>query len=84
MIDSLEQNIEPRSNGDNGRKVLEIAIALRESHRRGHTPVRLPLKDRTLRMIPSPTRYYSKKEQMGPTRYSESILQIRKNDYEDK
>ena len=31
IIDALEQDIEPRGSGDNGRKVLEIAIALRES-----------------------------------------------------
>ena len=52
IIDALEQDIEPRGSGDNGRKVLEIAIALRESHRRGHVPVRLPLEDRSLRLFP--------------------------------
>ncbi len=38
IVDALEMNIEPRSSGDNGRKVLEMAIAIRESHRRGHCP----------------------------------------------
>ena len=73
MVDSLELDIEPRSNGDNGRKVLEIAIGLRESHRSGHVPVRLPLPDRSLRMIPSASRYYSKKAQMGAERYAEAM-----------
>ena len=35
-----------------GRAVLEMAIAIRESHRQGHAPVRLPLADRNLRLIP--------------------------------
>ncbi len=73
MIDALEHDIEPRSNGDNGRKVLEIAIALRESHRLGHVPVRLPLPDRSLRMVPGASRYYSKKSQMGAERYAEAM-----------
>lgn len=46
LIEAVEKGIEPRGNGDNGRKTLEMTIALRESHRRGHIPVRLPLEDR--------------------------------------
>jgi hypothetical protein len=34
--------------GDYGREALEVAIALRESHRRGTIPVHLPLEDRSL------------------------------------
>jgi len=78
MVDSLEQDIEPRSNGDNGRKVLEIAIALRESHRLGNVPVRLPLADRSLRMIPAASRFFSKKGQMGAERYAEAMRTHRK------
>ena len=73
MIDALEMDIEPRSNGDNGRKVLEMAIALRESHRRGHAPVRLPLPDRRLKIIPVPSRMYNKKEVQGPEWYAQKI-----------
>ena len=36
FVDHLEQDLDPPGSGDNGRKVLEIAIGLRESHRRGH------------------------------------------------
>jgi hypothetical protein len=32
--------------GEDGRQALEIAIALRESHRRGGVKVNLPLEDR--------------------------------------
>jgi predicted dehydrogenase len=57
VIDCMEQGGEPRCSGDDMRKVLEIAIALRESHRRGHVPVRLPIADRTQKIIPSPYRW---------------------------
>ena len=48
---------EPLTSGDDMRRVLEIAIALRESHRRGNVPVQLPLEDRSLRIIPIPLRW---------------------------
>lgn len=73
VIDSLEDDIEPRGSGDNGRKVLELAIALRESHRRNHTPVRLPLEDRSLRIIPVPGRWLNKKEVYGREWYAKEI-----------
>ena len=62
MIDALDHDIEPRGNGENGLKVLEMAIAIRESHRRSHAPVKLPLEDRSLRLIPHPSRMYNKKD----------------------
>jgi predicted dehydrogenase len=37
--------------GDFGREALEVAVALRESHRRGHVAVPLPLEDRSLRLL---------------------------------
>ena len=46
LLDAIENGIEPRASGDNGRKTLETTIALRESHRRGHIPVQLLLEDR--------------------------------------
>ena len=46
LLGAIANGIEPRASGDNGRKTLEITIALRESHRRGHIPVQLPLEDR--------------------------------------
>ena len=73
IIDALEQGIEPRSNGDNGRKALEMAIALRESHRRGHVPVPVPLVDRSLKIVPKPGRWGNKKEVYGKEWYAEQI-----------
>ena len=69
FVDHLEQNLDPPGSGDNGRKVLEIAIGLRESHRRGHAPVQFPLEDRNLRMIPHASRMNYKKLQVGREAY---------------
>jgi predicted dehydrogenase len=72
-VDALENDTEPIGSGDNGRRVLEMAIAIRESHRQGHAPVRLPLEDRSLRMIPSPSRWQYKKPQIGREAYMTQI-----------
>ena len=53
MIEAIENGVDPIGSGENSRKCLEIAIALRESHRRGRTPVRLPLEDRSTPNRPS-------------------------------
>ena len=76
MIDALDHDMEPRGNGDNGRKVLEMAIAIRESHRRGHAPVNLPLEDRSLRLFPHPSRMYNKKEVLGREAYAKEIARF--------
>jgi predicted dehydrogenase len=47
---SIEAGEERTCPGEFGREALEIAIALRESHRRGHVRVDLPLADRSLRL----------------------------------
>ena len=47
---SIEAGEEKICPGEFGREALEIAIALRESHRRGGVKVELPLKDRSLRI----------------------------------
>ncbi|MBI2951958.1 hypothetical protein HYY27_07685, partial [bacterium] len=57
LIACIEGGGEPLCSGDDMRKALEIAVALRESHRRGRVPVRLPIEDRTLKIIPSPYRW---------------------------
>ena len=44
----IETGKEPNCSGEDGRHALEIAMALRESHRRGGTRVSLPLADRSL------------------------------------
>ena len=40
----------PNCSGEDGRHALEVAIALRESHRRGGVRVNLPLEDRSLQI----------------------------------
>ena len=73
IVDSLEMGIEPRCSGENLRIVLEIAIALRESHRNGHAPVKLPLEDRSLTLFPNPSRWLNKKPIMGKEEYARQI-----------
>ncbi len=51
LIEAAEAGHSPRCSGEDGRKALEIAIAMRESHRRGGVRVDLPLTDRSLRII---------------------------------
>ena len=79
IVDSLEDDIEPRCSGASMLRVLEIAIALRESHRRGHAPVKLPLEDRSLKIIPVPARWLNKKEVYGAEWYAEQIGKFTKS-----
>jgi predicted dehydrogenase len=55
LLRAIEGGGEPLCNGEAGRQALEIAIALRESHRRGGARVDLPLADRSLRLESSET-----------------------------
>ena len=50
LINAIETGQPPRASGSDGLAALEIAIALRESHRRGGVKVGLPLSDRSLRI----------------------------------
>ena len=52
--------------------------ALRESHRRGHVPITLPLEDRSLKIIPVPSRMWNKKEVQGSEWYAAQIGRYRK------
>ena len=78
IVDALEKGIEPRCTGDNMRKVLEIAIALRESHRRDHQPVKLPLEDRSLKLYPKTSRWLNKKEILGDAGYADRFEVIKR------
>jgi len=80
IVDALENDAEPVGSGDNGRRVLEVAIALRESHRRGHAPVTLPLPDRSLRIIPHPGRMDNKKTLWGREKYMAQVLSFREEE----
>jgi predicted dehydrogenase len=55
LVECLDTGREPRCRGEDGRAVLEIALALRESHRQGGRRVALPLMDRTLAIRSSET-----------------------------
>ena len=55
MIAAIETGRATRCSGEDGRAALEIAIAMRESHRRGGVKVSLPLEDRSLRIVSSDT-----------------------------
>ena len=48
---NLDEGTEPLCPGEYGREALEIAIGLRESHRRGGEKINLPLEDRSLTML---------------------------------
>jgi len=50
LVNAIETGDPPRCSGDDGLKALEIALALRESHRRGGHKIALPLTDRNLGM----------------------------------
>ena len=49
----IETDKEPNCSGDDGLHDLEVAVALRESHRQGGRRVALPIADRSQRIISS-------------------------------
>ncbi|MBV7329596.1 Gfo/Idh/MocA family oxidoreductase [Chloroflexi bacterium TSY] len=51
LVHAIETGQPPRCSGEDGRAALEVAMALRESHRRGGIKVTLPLDDRSLRIL---------------------------------
>jgi predicted dehydrogenase len=51
LAKNLDEGTEPLCPGEYGREALEIAIGLRESHRRGGEKIQLPLEDRRLTML---------------------------------
>ena len=53
LIQAIETGSDPRCSGDDGRAALEVAIALRQSHRDGLVRVDLPLADRSLGILSS-------------------------------
>jgi predicted dehydrogenase len=52
-IECLETGKSPNASGEFGLHLLEVAIAVRESHRRGNTRIDLPLADRSLGILPA-------------------------------
>ena len=53
LVSAIENGHPPKCSGVDGREALEVAVALRESHRRGGQKVHLPLEDRGLGILSS-------------------------------
>ena len=51
IVDVIENGGAPKCSGEDGRTALEIAVALRESHRRGGAKVMLPIEDRSQQIL---------------------------------
>jgi predicted dehydrogenase len=51
LISCMENGHTPRCSGEDGLEAFEVAVALRESHRRGGVRVALPLADRSLGIL---------------------------------
>ena len=51
IVSAAETGGKPLCSGADSRDALEVAVALRESHRRGFTRIDLPLEDRSLGII---------------------------------
>ena len=56
LLHCIQTGADPKCSGEDAREALEIAIAIRESHRRGNVRVDLPLADRSLQIISSEAR----------------------------
>jgi predicted dehydrogenase len=83
LIDAIDLGMEPRCSGRDQQQAFEITVALRESARRGHAPVHLPLAQelREQAMWPVPYRWTSKRELYGGQWYMQE-MQRHKKDYE--
>ena len=53
----MDAGSEPAISGHDLRQALEVAIASKLSAQLGSVPVKLPLKDRSLTLYPSPYRW---------------------------
>jgi len=61
------------TTGDDLRHALEIAVAIRESARRGSAPVKLPIEDRNIMMYPAVWRWHYSKDVFGAEWYREQM-----------
>ena len=56
LVNAIEMGSQPRCSGEDGLAALEVAVALRESHRQGGIKVTLPLANRALGILSSELR----------------------------
>ena len=80
FLDAVENGAPVKCSGADMRKALEVAIAVRESHRRGVVRVDLPLRDRGLRLIPSLRRYIGRRESEGTEAFLAHIRDHKQDD----
>jgi hypothetical protein len=74
IVEYLENEIPiGATKGDDMRHALEAAIGMRESARNGHMPVKFPIQDRNLRMLPEKSRWFYKKTLIGDDAYMEAL-----------
>ena len=73
FVESVDAGAPVKCGGADVAKAMELAIAVRESHRRGITKVNLPLEDRDLKLIPSARRYVGRRESEGTDSFLKSI-----------
>lgn len=78
IVEEMVENLEHGSpigatTGDDMRHALEIAVGLRQSARSGHIPVRFPLQDRSITMLPQKSRWFYKKTLMGEQAYMDQL-----------
>ncbi len=73
FVEAVDKGTPAKCSGADVAKALELAIAVRESHRRGIVKVNLPLEDRELKIIPSARRYVGRRECEGTEAFMEFV-----------
>ena len=73
FVESVHTGAAVKCSGAELAKAMELAIAVRESHRRGIVKVKLLLADRELKIIPSARRYVGRRQSEGTESFLESI-----------
>ena len=73
IVDAITLGIDPRTSGQVQHKSFEASVAMRESARQGHAPIKLPIPDRSLTLLPQKFRWMNKKELFGEERYAQEI-----------
>lgn len=73
FVEAVDKGTPALCSGADVAKALELAIAVRESHRRGIVKVELPLADRELKVIPSVRRYVGRRASEGTEAFMDFI-----------
>ena len=80
MVDNLANDTPiGATTGDHMRHSLELAIGLRESARNGNTPIKFPIEDRSIVMLPQRSRWFYKKTLMGHEAYMAQLADQKKD-----